>query len=231
MKKQYLLFDLDGTLTDPKPGITRCVQHALQSFGIEEDNPDKLEPFIGPPLMDSFKEFYGFDDKKAKLAVEKYRERFQSVGLFENEVYPGIPKMLKKLKTRGMHLAIASSKPTVFVERILAHFHIRRYFDVVVGSELDGTRATKAEVVEEALRQLFEDTPVQKDRVYMIGDRKFDVEGAKAFDIESVGVAYGYGGIEELMEAHADYVVKTVEELEQFLLRGYGEFDNNPDFF
>lgn len=231
MKKQYLLFDLDGTLTDPKMGITRCVQHALQSFGIEEENLDKLEPFIGPPLLDSFKEFYGFDDDKAKLAIEKYRERFQSVGLFENEVYPGIPKMLKKLKTRGMHLAIASSKPTVFVERILSHFRIRRYFDVVVGSELDGTRATKAEVVEEALRQLFEDTPVQKDQVYMIGDRKFDVEGAKAFDIESVGVAYGYGSIEELTKAHADYVVKTVEELEQFLLRGYGEFDNNPDFF
>lgn len=220
-RKEYLLFDLDGTLTDPKIGITTCVQYALQSFGIEEPDLDKLECFIGPPLLDSFKEFYGFDDQKAQEAVDKYRERFKDVGIFENELYFGVPEMLKRLTTRGMHLAIASSKPTVFVERILEHFKIRQYFEVVVGSELDGTRVEKAEVVEEALRRLFPGGRVQSNKVYMIGDRKYDVEGAKALGIESVGVSYGYGGIPELRAAHADYIVRSVEELKRFLLRGF----------
>lgn len=217
--KQYLLFDLDGTLTDPKIGITTCVQYALKDQGIDEPDLDKLEPFIGPPLWDSFKEFYGMNDEQAQAAVEKYRERFQDVGLFENELYDGIADMLRTLQSKGMYLAVASSKPTVFVERILEHFDIAKYFKVVVGSELDGTRVEKSEVVEEALRQLFGDKPVEYDKVYMIGDRKFDVEGAKALQIESVGVTYGYGGMEELKEAKADYIVRSVEELKEFLLR------------
>ena len=196
--KKYLLFDLDGTLTDPKVGITTCVQYALKSFGIEEPDLDKLEPFIGPPLTDSFMKFYGMSAEQAQKAVEKYRERFRDTGIFENRLYEGIPKMLAELNSRGMCLAVASSKPTVFVERILEHFHIDGYFKAVVGSELDGTRVNKDEVVEEALRQLFGDGPVEKDQVYMIGDRCFDVEGAKAQGIESVAVTYGYGSMEEL---------------------------------
>lgn len=226
-KKEYLLFDLDGTLTDPKQGITTCVQYALKDFGIEEPDLDKLEPFIGPPLKDSFMEFYGFTEKQAQRAVTKYRERFQDIGIFENEVYRGIPQMLKKLRLRGMRLAVASSKPTVFVERILEHFHIREYFDVVVGSELDGRRVEKEEVVREALRRLFPDGRVDKSKVYMIGDRKFDVEGAKALGIDSVGVSYGYGGMEELRAAHADYIVRSVEELRRFLLRGYEDMEKD----
>lgn len=221
--KQYLLFDLDGTLTDPKIGITTCVQYALKAQGIDEPDLDKLEPFIGPPLWDSFKEFYGMNDEQAQAAVDKYRERFKDIGLFENEIYDGIADMLRTLQERGMHLAVASSKPTVFVERILQHFNIAKYFKVVVGSELDGTRVEKSEVVEEALRQLFGDQPIEYDKVYMIGDRKFDVEGAKALHIESVGVTYGYGGMEELKEAKADYIVRSVEELKSFLLRGTEE--------
>jgi len=217
--KKYLLFDLDGTLTDPKIGITTCVQYALRSFGIEEPDLDVLEPFIGPPLKESFMEFYGMDEAQAEAAVEKYRERFRDIGLYENEVYKGIPKMLRTLQAKGMHLAVASSKPTVFVERILKHFHMEQYFEVIVGSELDGTRVNKDEVVQEALSRLFQGKPVWKEQVYMIGDRKFDVEGAKAHGIESVGVAYGYGDAEELMEAGADYMVFSVEELRQFLLR------------
>ena len=171
--KQYLLFDLDGTLTDPKVGITTCVQYALASFGIEEPDLDKLEPFIGPPLKDSFMEFYQMDDAQAQAAVDKYRERFRDTGIFENRIYQGVPEMLKTLSAKGMHLAVDSSKPTVFVERILEHFHIARYFEVVVGSELDGTRVEKDQVVEEALRQLFGGRTVEKDKVYMIGeDRK-----------------------------------------------------------
>ncbi len=219
--KEYMLFDLDGTLTDPKLGITTCVQYALKAFGIEEPDLDKLEPFIGPPLKDSFMEFYGFDEAKAQKAVEKYRERFQDIGLYENEIYIGIPKMLRTLWKKGIHLAVASSKPTVFVERILEHFKIKKYFEVIVGSELDGTRVNKDEVVQEALRQLFQNKQVEKEKVYMIGDRKFDVEGAHAQGIESVGVSYGYGGLEELKEAQSDYIVRSVAELEGFLYREF----------
>ena len=161
--KEYLLFDLDGTLTDPKVGITTCVQYALKEFGIEEPDLDKLEPFIGPPLKDSFKEFYGFSDEDAQKAVEKYRERFSEIGLFENDVYDGIPQMLRLLQSRGMYLAVASSKPTVFVEQILEHFDLRRYFKVVVGSDLDGSRVNKDEVVLEALNRLFNYKPIAYD--------------------------------------------------------------------
>mgnify|MGYP003205470650 CR=1 FL=1 len=228
--KKYLLFDLDGTLTDPKIGITTCVQYALHSFGIEEPDLDKLEPFIGPPLRDSFMEFYGFTAKQAEEAVAKYRERFQDTGLFENEVYDGIPEMLKTLQSKGYFLAVASSKPQVYVERILEHFDLKKYFSVVVGSELDGRRETKDQVVQETLRQLFGENPVDPAQVYMIGDRKFDVEGARALGVESVGVTYGYGSKEELKEAKADYIVQSVEELEKFLLRGSEELLNgNPD--
>lgn len=218
--KKYLLFDLDGTLTDPKVGICTCVQYALASFGIDEPDIDKLTPFIGPPLKDSFMQFYDMDEQQAESAVAKYRERFQDTGLFENELYDGISGMLEALNSKGMYLAVASSKPTVFVERILEHFHIRKYFKVVVGSELDGTRVNKDEVVEEALRQLFGDKPVEKENVYMIGDRRFDVEGARAIGVESVGVTYGYGDMEELRKAKADYIVRSVKELQDFLLRG-----------
>lgn len=214
--KEYLLFDLDGTLTDPKVGICTCVQYALKAFGIDEPDIDKLEPFIGPPLKDSFMQFYRMEEAQAEAAVAKYRERFQDVGLFENEIYDGVPQMLKDLSEKGLHLAVASSKPTVFVERILEHFGIRQYFQVVVGSELDGRRVNKDEVVDEALHQLFGSHPVQKDKVYMIGDRKFDMEGARALGVESVGVTYGYGGMEELKEAKADYIVQSVEELHFF---------------
>lgn len=221
--KRYLLFDLDGTLTDPKVGITACVQYALASFGIEEPDLDKLEPFIGPPLKDSFMDFYHMNEADAQAAVEKYRERFHDTGIFENRMYAGIPQMLRTLKSKGLQLAVASSKPTVFVERILEYFDIAKYFKVVVGSELDGTRVDKDKVVEEALRQLFGDKPVEKDQVYMIGDRRFDVEGARVQGIESVGVTYGYGSMEELKAAKADYIVRSVEELQRFLLRGTDE--------
>lgn len=217
--KKYFLFDLDGTLTDPKVGITTCVQYALHSFGIEEPDLDKLEPFIGPPLKDSFMEFYGMDEEQAQAAVKKYRERFNDKGLYENEIYPGIAPMLQMLSEKGFRLAVASSKPTVFVEKILEHFGIRQYFKVVVGSELDGSRTSKDQVVMEALRQLFGAKPILYHEVYMIGDRRFDVEGARAMKVESVGVTYGYGGMEELREAHADYIVESVEELREFLLR------------
>jgi len=221
--KKYLLFDLDGTLTDPKVGICTCVQYALASFGIEEPDLDKLEPFIGPPLKDSFMEFYQMSSEQAEAAIEKYRERYRDTGIYENSLYKGIPRMLRTLNASGMILAVASSKPQVFVQRILEHFKIEKYFKVVMGSELDGTRGSKEEVVRAALRQLFGNKPIERDKVYMIGDRCYDVEGAHAVGLESVGVTYGYGSMEELKKAGSDYIVRSVEELQRFLLRGTDE--------
>lgn len=218
--KNYLLFDLDGTLTDPKVGICTCVQYALSSFGIEEPDLDKLEPFIGPPLKDSFMNFYHMDEEQAQAAVEKYRERFRDTGIYENKLYEGIPELLRALNSQGMFMAVASSKPTEFVRRILQHFNIERYFKVVVGSEMDGTRTDKKEVILETMRQLFGDWPMEKTKVYMIGDRSYDVEGAHGAGVECVGVTYGYGSMEELKEARCDYIVRSVEELQKFLLRG-----------
>lgn len=217
---QYILFDLDGTLTDPKIGITTCVQYALHKMGIEEPDLDRLEPFIGPPLMDSFREFYGMSEEESLRAVEYYRERFSTIGLFENEVYPGIPELLVRLKEDGRKLAIASSKPTVYVKKILEHFSICEYFDIIVGSELDGTRSRKDEVVEEALEQLSANDKFRKRDAVMIGDRKFDIEGAKAHQIPSIGVDYGYAQEGELQTAGADVVVSTVEELKTVLMGG-----------
>ena len=215
---QYVLFDLDGTLTDPKIGICTSVQYALKDVGIEVENLDLLEPFIGPPLKDSFMKYYHMSAEEADQAIAKYRERFSTIGLYENTMYPGIDRLLNKLKESGISLAIASSKPTVFVEKILKHFELYDYFSVVVGSELDGRRGTKEEVVEEALFQLCGNKKEEYQSCVMIGDRKFDVEGAKAYGIDSIGVTYGYGGKEELRKAGVTYLADRVEELEQFLL-------------
>ncbi len=228
--KKYLLFDLDGTLTDPKIGICTCVQYALASLGIEEPDLDKLEPFIGPPLKSSFMEFYQLDEARAEAAIGKYRERFQDKGIFENSPYEGIHRMLRNLKAKGMVLAVASSKPTVFVKQILEHYKMDKYFTVVMGSELDGRRGSKEEVVHAALRALFGNKPIERDAVYMIGDRRFDVEGAHAARVESVGVTYGYGSMEELKAARSDYIVRSVEELESFLLRGTDGQDQRIGF-
>lgn len=240
---QYILFDLDGTLTDPKIGITTCVQYALKSFGIDEPDPDKLEPFIGPPLLESFQQFYGMSKEQSVKAVEKYRERFSTIGLYENEIYPGIAGMLKVLSEKGAKLAVASSKPEHFVEQILDYFHIREYFTAVVGSNLDGSRVAKPEVVEEALRRLGILTEITQNATEsngkaaetakkiaattkskelscaMVGDRKFDVEGAKAMNVTSVAVAYGYAQGDELVLAEPDYIAETVEELQNILLQ------------
>ncbi len=218
----YILFDLDGTLTDPKLGITRSVQYALRALGIEEPSLDKLEPFIGPPLADSFREFYGLEEEQVVTAVAKYRERFSDQGIYENEIYPGTARMLASLRAGGKKLAIASSKPTPFVERILDHFEIRAYFDYIIGSNMDGTRGKKEEVVEEALRQMLPAgmTPAEKKAgVAMVGDRRFDIEGAREHGITSVGVSFGYAPEGELEQAGADHIVDTVEALAGLLMQ------------
>lgn len=218
---QYCLFDLDGTLTDPREGITKSVQYALQKKGIDEPDLKKLEDFIGPPLRDSFMIKYGMSPEEAEEAVAFYRERFAPIGVFENQIFDGIPELLKVLYEKKVKIAIASSKPTVFVQKILKHFEIDAYFDVVVGSELNGRRDSKEEVVEEALKQLgiLELSEAKKkETCAMIGDRKFDIQGAKAHGLTGVGVRFGFAGEGELESEGADFIAETVEELKQFLL-------------
>ena len=213
--KDILLFDLDGTLTDPKEGITKCVQYALAHFGIEVDDLAQLMCFIGPPLVDSFQQFYSFDKQKAELAVEKYRERFKDIGIFENGVYDGVLDMLAACKEAGKKLCLATSKPEVFAVRILEKYGMSQYFDEVVGSTLDGSINAKDEVIREAFRRLGISEKGEKSHIIMIGDRKHDILGAKKCGIESVGVRFGYAEDGELEAAGAEYIVSTVEELKQ----------------
>lgn len=210
-----LLFDLDGTLTNPQEGITKCVQHALRAFGIEEPDLEKLIPFIGPPLIQSFMEFYNMSEGDARKAVAVYRERFGTVGLFENFPYPGIADMLAELKAQGKILAVASSKPTVYVRRILEKFELAPYFDVIEGSNLDGTRVDKKEVIAEVLSQL--DNP-SADDLLMIGDRKFDVIGAREMGFGCVGVRFGFAAPDELEQSGAVYIADTVRDLHRYLI-------------
>ena len=212
----FVLFDLDGTLTNPKEGITRCVRYGMEALGYPAPPLDELTPFIGPPLLDMYMETCGFTKEQGLLAVAKYRERFGTVGMFENEVYEGIPELLTELKAAGKHLGVATSKPGVFAVPILEHFHLDGYFERIIGSELDGTRVKKGEVITEALRQFGEEET--NGRVVMVGDRKHDISGAKENHIPSIGVCYGFGGREELKEAGADHIAETVEELKTLLL-------------
>lgn len=217
---QYCLFDLDGTLTDPKEGITKSVQYALRHFGIEEPDLGKLEPFIGPPLIDSFMEFYGFSKEQARKAVDVYRERFAPIGVLENMLIPGTEQMLCHAGEKGIHMAVASSKPLCFVNQILEHFGISQYFEVVIGSELDGSGCAKEEVVEKALNSLGVNSMEKGERhccCAMIGDRKFDIQGAKAHGLTGIGVRFGYAAAGELEEAGAEYIVETMAELEELL--------------
>jgi len=213
--KTVILFDLDGTLTDPGVGITKSVDYALKSFGIHTEDLSELYKFIGPPLWESFMKFYGFSKAQANLAVEKYREYFADTGIFENEVIDGIDDLLRHLSDAGRRLIVATSKPKIFADRILERFNLMRYFDIVCGSELDGTRVIKGEVIRYALEKA---EIADLSRVVMIGDRKHDIIGAKECCIDSIGVLFGYGSYDELSSAGATLIVETVEELENVLL-------------
>lgn len=217
-EKRYILFDLDGTLTDPKEGITKSVQHALAHFGIAVDDLDSLIPFIGPPLTDSFEMFYGFTHEQALEGVCVYREYFTQRGWRENQEYAGVREMLRALKTAGFSLSVATSKPEVFALRILDYFHLTDYFDVVGGADLDGTRIRKADVIRYTLgRAGVSQSGQALEQVAMVGDREHDILGAKAVGIESVGVLYGYGSREELEAAGADALAEQPGDLVRLL--------------
>jgi phosphoglycolate phosphatase len=200
-----IYFDLDGTLTDPKPGITRSIQYALQRL----DHPtmpteDELTWCIGPPLRASFVRLLGAETS-ADLAVSYYRERFSDVGLYENGVYDGIGDVLTSLCASGHRLFVATSKPHVFAERIIDHFRLRNHFERVFGAELDGTRADKSHLLEYALKE----TSVDPSKTLMIGDRSHDMVGAKNNGMKGIGVLYGYGSRDELLAAGAHHVCAT----------------------
>lgn len=211
MKYQYLFFDLDGTLTDPGVGITNSIIYSLNKFGIEIEDRTKLYPFIGPPLMESYAKYFGFDEEKGKQAVAYYREYFAKTGLFENEVYPGMVEFLEKCKKSGLKLILATSKPEHFAIQIMEHFGLDKYFDCMCGSTLDGRISTKADVIREALRR---NEISDMKNVLMIGDRQHDILGAAEFGIECAGVLWGYGSRDEFLENHAKYIVKDYTELE-----------------
>ena len=212
---QYILFDLDGTLTNSQLGITTCVAYALESFGIHTENPEELRKFIGPPLKESFVKYYNMTDGEGDRAVEKYRERFATVGLYENEVYACIPELLQKLKAQGKTLLVATSKPTVYSDKILEHFGLKEYFSYIAGSELDGTRVNKAEVIQYALEQM---KITESEKIVMIGDKEHDMIGAGICGVDSIGVLYGFGEREELENHGATYIAETVSDLEKILL-------------
>ena len=226
-----VLFDLDGTLTDSGEGITKCVQYALRKeFNIVVDDLRDLDCFVGPPLKEQFMQYAGLTEEEGQRAVRAYRERYRTRGIYENRLYDGILPLLKQLAAEGMTLAVSSSKPTEFCREILRYFGIEPYFRVIVGSELSGERTKKAEVLEETLRRL----GMQGSRqcVVLVGDRKYDVEGAKEAGISSIGVTYGYGSRAELEKAWPDAVVDNPEELRNVLIGQYRDGisrSGNPD--
>jgi len=209
-----ILFDLDGTLTDPGIGITNSVAYALKAFGIECGDRRELYRFIGPPLHDSFMEYYGMDKAKAMKAVEKYREYFRTKGIYENEVYPGIRELLDNLKTTGKRLILATSKPEEFANIILEHFELAGYFDFTAGATMDGLRSKKGDVIAYALKK--SDIDALSETV-MIGDKKQDIIGAQQNGIDSIGVLYGYGDINELTTAGATYIAEDAVNVLQLI--------------
>ena len=207
---QTVLFDLDGTLTDPGVGITNSVMYALRRFGIEVENREELYPFIGPPLKDSFQRFYHFTEEQARLGIRYYREYFSDRGIFENVLYDGIGELLAKLHQAGRKVMLATSKPEPFAVRILEHFRIAAYFDFVAGAAMDETRTEKLEVMTYALGACRITNPAQ---AVMVGDREYDILGARKLGLDSVGVLYGYGSRQELEDAGATYLAERVEDL------------------
>ena len=215
---KYLLFDLDGTITKSEEGIFNCIKYALDWAGIPYPEYSVFRSFIGPSLYDSFVREFGMGDAQAKEMVAKYRERYNVVGLFEAEVYDGVADTLSMLKEKGCILSVATSKPTEPTLRILEKFGVRNYFDVVVGSNPDGTGSDKKNIISQVLESLKKDHGLTEDmidetQVVMIGDRRYDIEGGKACGLQTIGVLYGYGSREEFEAAGADHIVETPNDI------------------
>lgn len=210
-----LFFDLDGTLTDPGLGITNAVMYSLEKYGLPVPERQELYKFIGPPLTWSYQTYFGFSEEQSIEAVKFYREHYAVTGLFENEVYEGIPELLAKLRGAGKTLVVATSKPEKFAVEILEHFGLARFFDHICGAAFDESRGTKHEVIEYAIGRC--GNP-ERGRIVMIGDREHDILGAKASGLASAGVLYGYGDRAEHEAAGADFIAESVERLGTMLL-------------
>lgn len=205
-----ILLDLDGTLTDPAPGITKSIQFALRACGYEVPPASSLTRFIGPPLKDTFVELVPDGDEAIwSRLVDSYRERFSDVGLYENEVYPGIPEALVRLRARGIKLLVATSKPTIFAKKIVEHFGLNQYIEAIHGSDLDGGLSHKADLIAHVLLA----HRLESSRVLMVGDRKHDVAGACQNGVVAAGVLWGYGDRSELEAAGAHRLLARTEEL------------------
>ncbi len=211
MKYTTVLFDLDGTLTNPGLGITNSVAYALKKYGIDVKDRTELYKFIGPPLLNSFQDYYGFSEEQAVQAVEYYREYYQKTGIYENYIYEGIPELLKELKAEGITLLVATSKPEPFARLIMEHYHLADYFTYIAGATMDNkTRVKKADVIRYAMQNCEAE---DKKKLVMVGDRKHDILGAKEVGMDSIGVLFGYGDREELEQAGATYIAETVEAI------------------
>ena len=214
MNKKYILFDLDGTLTDSREGIINSIEHALRYYNIKVEDRNTLIPFLGPPLVDSFRRYFGFDQEKADEAVVHYREYFSVKGLLENQVYDGVEELLKTLRNRKYELLLATSKPEVYAKRIMDHFGLSQYFTFIGGASMDESRCRKADVI----RYVLESNQITDlSLVMMVGDRDQDVNGARAIGTEVIGVLYGYGSLEELQGAGADYIARTPMDVVRIL--------------
>lgn len=211
---KYLLFDLDGTLTDPGIGITNSVIYALRKFDIEVGDRSALYGFIGPPLKDSFKKYYGFSDEQSDLAIMYYREYFRKQGIFENELYDGIHDLLTQLKAKGKTLIVATSKPEVFALEILRHFELYDYFDFVAGATMNDVRNKKADIIKYALENC---NISDKASAVMIGDREHDIKGANESGLDSIGVLFGYGTCDELKNAGASFIADSPMDILRYV--------------
>lgn len=219
--KLLALFDLDGTITESGPGIAKSIEAALKKQGITDYTKEQVRSCIGPPLYDSFRNLFHMTEDQVEQAVKDYRERYGSVGIFENSVYDGVPEMLEHLGNAGVLCGLASSKPEFYVHRILEHFHLDSLFPVVAGATADERIVEKPDIIRMAIDRAsgrFPEGIVPKDRVWMAGDRFYDVAGAKECGIRCVGVTYGYGSREELQNAGADEIADSAGELEAVLL-------------
>ncbi len=213
---KYVLFDLDGTLTDSALGITNCIIYVCEKMNLTVPSMDVLKTFVGPPLTKRFSEVFSLSEEDAKKALSIYRERFAPIGIFENQVYLGVSDMLKALKDSGCVIALATSKPQIFAEQILKHFKLDTFFDYVSGSDLTGGKQEKTDVMKEALSNM----KAEKEKTVMVGDRSFDIEGAKELNVKSIAVTYGYGTMEEIDSCKPDYVADTPGEVAEIILKG-----------
>ncbi|OUL35881.1 HAD family hydrolase [Nostoc sp. T09] len=218
MRFNAILFDLDGTLTDPKPGITRCIQYALSELGHRLQDADELHWCIGPPIKESFSQLLKTKDNTVlEQAISLYRDRFSTIGLFENLLYPQIPETLKTIRFAGYKTFVATSKPYIYATRIIEYFGLSSLFDGVYGSELDGTRSVKGDLIHHILHS----ENFSPSDVVMVGDRKHDMIGAKCHQVATIGVTYGYGTEEELKTHGADWIVHSPEDISKLIISNF----------